>query len=96
MKFMMIAALAVAVATPALAQTTPAPTTPDTSMAQPATTPDATTAPTAAPAANDSAATSAPAAGSYPMCSRTVTDSCTERSNAAGARLHSTPRPHKK
>jgi hypothetical protein len=30
---------------------------------------------------------------SYPMCSRTVTDGCRERSNAAGARLHSTPRP---
>jgi hypothetical protein len=33
-----------------------------------------------------------PADGAYPMCSHTVTDHCTERSNAKGARLHSTPR----
>jgi hypothetical protein len=30
--------------------------------------------------------------GSYPACSRTVTDHCVERSNARGERLHSTPR----
>lgn len=30
--------------------------------------------------------------GNYPMCTRTVTDHCTERSNARGERLHSTPR----
>ncbi|WP_353203493.1 hypothetical protein [Sphingomonas sp.] len=92
MKRMMFAALAIAIATPALAQTMPAPVpAQDPAMAQPA-------APTTTPAANMSAATPvAPmaATGPYPMCSRTVTDQCTERSNARGERLHSSPRPHK-
>ena len=98
MKLMMFAALAAAVATPALAQTAPA-TTPDTTMSQPSTTPT-TPAPSTTPMANDSAATPAaapmPATGSYPMCSRTVTDQCTERSNTRGERMHSTPRKHKR
>jgi hypothetical protein len=34
----------------------------------------------------------APADGKVPMCSKTVTDNCMERSNAKGQRLHSTPR----
>jgi hypothetical protein len=60
----------------------------DPAMAQPATT----------PAANASMATpSAPmaATGDYPPCSRTLKDGCTERSNAAGARMHSSKRMHK-
>ena len=97
MKFMMFAALAAAVATPALAQTMPAPAQ-DPAMAQPA--PPAPPAdPTTTPDANMSAATPAapmPATGTYPMCSRTVVDQCTERSNARGERLHSTPRPPRK
>ncbi len=92
MKMIMIAAIAAAFSTPALAQTTtpePAPTTaPDPSM-------NSDTAATTS--ANNSGAmptdAAVPATGDYPMCSRTVTDHCTERSNAAGARLHSTPRP---
>ena len=97
MKFMMFAALAAAVATPALAQTMPAPAQ-DPAMAQPA--PPAPPAdPTTTPDANMSAATPAapmPATGTYPMCSRTVVDQCAERSNARGERLHSTPRPPRK
>lgn len=97
MKLMMFAALAAAVATPALAQTMPAPAQ-DPAMAQPA--PPAPPAdPTTTPDANMSAATPAapmPATGTYPMCSRTVVDQCTERSNARGERLHSTPRPPRK
>ncbi|WP_299422203.1 hypothetical protein [Sphingomonas bacterium] len=30
--------------------------------------------------------------GNYPMCTKTIVDHCTERSNARGERLHSTPR----
>uniref|UniRef100_UPI0035C9E616 hypothetical protein n=1 Tax=uncultured Sphingomonas sp. TaxID=158754 RepID=UPI0035C9E616 len=97
MKFMMFTALAAAVATPALAQTAPA--TPDTAQPAPAADP-AAAQPTTTPDANASMATPAvapmAATGSYPMCSRTVTDQCTERSNAKGERLHSTPRPHRK
>ena len=97
MKLMMFAALDAAVATPALAQTMPAPAQ-DPAMAQPA--PPAPPAdPTTTPDANMSAATPAapmPATGTYPMCSRTVVDQCTERSNARGERLHSTPRPPRK
>ncbi len=91
MKRMMLAALAAAVATPALAQTMPAPAQ-EPAMTQPA--PPTTTAD-----ANMSAATPTapmPATGTYPMCSRTITDQCTERSNARGERLHSTPRPPRK
>ncbi|MBN8807122.1 MAG: hypothetical protein J0I47_02625 [Sphingomonas sp.] len=33
-----------------------------------------------------------PADGKVPMCSRTVTDHCMERSNGRGERMHSTPR----
>lgn len=120
MKLIMIAALAAAVATPVLAQTTaPATPTPDTTMQQPApatptadpamTTPatpaadpatsaPAAPAPAAAPATDPSmAAPSAPATsdGTYPRCSRSVTDHCTERSNSRGQRLHSTPRPRR-
>ncbi|MDR6849049.1 type IV secretory pathway VirB10-like protein [Sphingomonas sp. BE270] len=93
MKLMMFAALAAAVATPTLAQTAPA--APDAAMAQPAPTPPAPPPPPPAePAPAPSAAAPAPAAPeSYPWCSRTVTDGCREHSNAAGARLHSTPRP---
>ena len=119
MKSLMFAALAVAVATPVLAQTTPAPTTTDTTTqstmsaptpsdtttqpsmpaADPATSapmsPAAptTTAPTSAdPTMASSMAAPATSDGSYPMCSRSVTDHCTERSNRRGERLHSTPR----
>ena len=107
MKLMMFAALAAAVATPALAQTMP-PTAPqpDPSMAQPAppapapeqamTPPAPATTPDANMSGPTPAAAPMPATGSYPMCSRTVTDQCTERSNARGERLHSTPRPHKR
>lgn len=96
MKLMMFAALVAAVATPTLAQTAPA--APDAAMAQPAPTPPAPPPPPppppAEPAPAPSAAAPAPAAPeSYPWCSRTVTDGCREHSNAAGARLHSTPRP---
>ncbi len=106
MKLMMFAALAAAVATPALAQTMPAPAQ-DPAMAQPAppappadpavaaTPPAPPAAPTTTPDANMSAATPAapmPATGTYPPCSRSVTDQCTERSNARGERLHSRPR----
>ena len=105
MKLMMFAALAAAVATPALAQTMPAPAqepamaqpTPPAPPADPAMT--APAAPMTTPDANMSAATPAapmPATGTYPMCSRTVIDQCTERSNARGERLHSTPRPPRK
>lgn len=99
MKRMIFTALAVALAGPALAQTAPAPTTPDASTAQPA--PDATTPPATPPAqtptdasttANATGAAPMPADGAYPMCSRSVTDHCTERSTASGARKHSTPR----
>jgi len=96
MKLMMFAALAAAVATPALAQTMPAPAPADQTMSTPAPSSDqqASTA-----MANQSGATPSamamPAEGSYPMCSRTVTDHCMERSNARGERLHSTPRPRR-
>jgi predicted lipid-binding transport protein (Tim44 family) len=107
MKIMMFAALAAAVAMPALAQTTPAPATPDTSMSQPQQQPaPGQPAPAADPAmaqpAPAQAAPAAPAAaapmaatGDYPPCSRTVKDGCTERSNAAGARVHG-KRTHKR
>ena len=103
MKLMMFAALAAAVAAPALAQTAPPAPAADPAMAMPAPpvqTPEASSmpaAPATTPEANMSGAMPAaapmPATGSYPMCSRTVTDQCTERSNARGERLHSTPRP---
>ena len=48
-------------------------------------------APMAPPAPMAAAPAPAPQA-SYPMCSKTVTDSCMERSNGRGERLHSTPR----
>ena len=118
MKRLIFTAIAVALATPVLAQTTPpAPPAADPAMAQPAPAAPATdpamtppapaadpamaapAAPTTTPDANMSAATPAaapmPATGTYPMCSKTVTDQCTERSNRKGERLHSTPRPKK-
>jgi len=84
MKTVLIAAIAAAVATPAIAQTT----TPDpvihSDVAATAAANNSGASPDAAPM---------PATGEYPMCSLTITDHCTERSNASGARLHSTPRP---
>ncbi|MEO5939239.1 MAG: hypothetical protein ABIQ43_09560 [Sphingomonas sp.] len=50
-------------------------------MAEPMAAPMA--APMAPPATTD---------GNYPPCSRTVTDHCTEASNAKGERLRSVPR----
>ncbi|BCA57960.1 hypothetical protein [Sphingomonas sp. HMP6] len=107
MKFMMFAALTAAVATPALAQTMPAPAqdpamtqpAPPAQPADPAMAPTPPATPMTTPDANMSGAAPAapmPATGSYPMCSRTVVDQCTERSNARGERLHSTPRPPRK
>ncbi len=99
MKLMMFAALAAAVAMPAIAQTAPdsagtastsgqaVPPPADPSTMTTTTTTTSTTTDTPAPMASPM-----PADGAYPMCSHTVTDHCTERSNAKGARLHSTPR----
>ena len=78
-----IAAAVAAFALPAFAQDTPpaAPPAPQTAPMPPA--PMAAPAPMAPPATTD---------GNYPPCTKTVTDHCTERSNARGERLHSTPR----
>lgn len=97
MKLLVAAAIA-AFAVPAIAQDTPAPPPPPDPQAMPAPAPmppepapmppaPATTvtmpSPNMPPATTD---------GNYPPCTKTVTDHCTERSNARGERLHSTPR----
>ena len=96
MKLMMFAALVAAAATPVLAQTMPAPTpAPDPAMAQPAPpAPPADPAMAPPPPPATPMAAPMPADGTYPRCTKTVTDHCTERSNARGERLHSTPRPN--
>jgi hypothetical protein len=87
---LLVAAAVAAFALPAFAQDTPpaapAPQTTPMPPADPAAAPApmaAAPAPMAPPATSD---------GNYPPCTRTVTDHCTERSNARGERLHSTPR----
>jgi hypothetical protein len=98
---LLVAAAVAAFALPAFAQDTPpaapAPQTTPMPPADPAAAPAPMPAdPTAAPAPMAAApAPMAPPAtsdGNYPPCTRTVTDHCTERSNAKGERLHSTPR----
>ncbi|THD35272.1 MAG: hypothetical protein E7773_12565 [Sphingomonas sp.] len=81
MKLLVAAALA-AFAMPAIAQDMPqtAPPPAPVVVAPPVTLPS----PNMPPATTD---------GNYPMCTRTIVDHCTERSNARGERLHSTPRP---
>lgn len=93
MKLMIAAALAV-IAVPAMAQDTPPP--PPADAAAPMTPPAGAVIrmgpPTPVVQALPDAGT--PATGEdAPWCSKTVTDHCKERSNAAGARLHTTPRP---
>jgi hypothetical protein len=83
---LVIAAAVAAFAMPAIAQDMPV--APPPPMPQPAPMPPAPVAvelpsPNMPPATTD---------GNYPPCTRTVTDHCTERSNARGERLHSTPR----
>lgn len=98
MKLIIATALAV-LAVPAIAQDTPAPPPP----ADPAPAAAPMPAPPAAPAGTVMApsapvvqpltdTTTAPTDGKVPMCTKTVTDHCMERSNARGERLHSTPR----
>jgi hypothetical protein len=83
---LVIAAAVAAFAMPAMAQDMPAPA-PHTAPMPPAPMPPTDTvtlpSPNMPPATTD---------GNYPMCTRTDVDHSTERSNARGERLHSTPR----
>ena len=92
MKLLVAAALA-AFALPAFAQDTP-PAAPPAAEPQsaPAPAPMPPADPAAAPAPMPEPAPPATTDGNYPPCTKTVTDHCTERSNARGERLHSTPR----
>ncbi len=101
MKLLVAAALA-AFALPAFAQDTP-PAAPPAAEPQsaPAPAPMPPADPAAAPAPMPAPPMAAPMPepappattdGNYPPCTKTVTDHCTERSNARGERLHSTPR----
>ncbi len=104
MKLMIAAALAV-IAVPAMGQDT---TTPPPDAAAPQSTTPAPASPTVpanatitmgspTPVVQPLADAGTPAAGEdAPWCSKSVTDHCRERSNARGARLHSTPRPPRK
>ncbi|MES2095954.1 MAG: hypothetical protein V4459_04285 [Pseudomonadota bacterium] len=94
MKMIFATALAV-IAFPAMAQdmpaTPPPPPQPQTAPMPPPTPAPVAPVPMAAPAPEAPMASTEP----YPMCSKTVTDHCMERSNARGERLHSTPRPRR-
>jgi hypothetical protein len=96
---LVIAAAVAAFAMPAIAQDMPAPPPQTAPMPAPPADPAAvappmdTPAPAPMPPAPMADAAPPPTTdGNYPPCTKTVTDHCTERSNAKGERLHSTPR----